>query len=188
MAVYRNSIKNKKAIQKAFADLLLEKNDINKITVKEIVERADISKSTFYAHYQDIYAVEEELEIEIINFLKGILQDYMHSHNLNYPTYIRKLINLLKENEDIYKKIINSNYQIRFIDELKDMCNEAVNNDVRINFLSKDEKKRKAEIDFITNGTIHLFVDYFKGKIPQTLDEIGEGIASVMNIMCHSIN
>ena len=162
MAVYRNSLKNKKAIQKAFADLLLEKNDINKITVKEIVERADISKSTFYAHYQDIYAVEEELEIEVINFLK--------------------------ENEDIYKKIINSNYQIRFIDELKDMCNEAVNNDVRINFLSKDEKKRKAEIDFITNGTIHLFVDYFKGKIPQTLDEIGEGIASVMNIMCHSIN
>ena len=54
MAVYRNSLKNKKAIQKAFADLLLEKNDINKITVKEIVERADISKSTFYAHYQDI--------------------------------------------------------------------------------------------------------------------------------------
>ena len=45
----RNVRKSKKAIQKAFAELLSEKNDINKITVKEIVERADISKSTFYS-------------------------------------------------------------------------------------------------------------------------------------------
>ena len=58
---------------------------------------------------------------------------------------------------------------------------EVISKDVHINFLSSDKNKRKAEIDFITNGTIHLFVDYFKGKIPQTLDEIGEGIISVIN-------
>ena len=58
----RNVRKSKKAIQKAFAELLSEKNDINKITVKELVERADISKSTFYSHYQDIYSVKEEFE------------------------------------------------------------------------------------------------------------------------------
>ena len=33
MALYRNALKNKKAIQRAFAELLSEKNDITKITV-----------------------------------------------------------------------------------------------------------------------------------------------------------
>ena len=177
----RNVRKSKKAIQKAFAELLSEKNDINKITVKEIVERADISKSTFYSHYEDIYSVSEEFEDEITSLLNSLLEDYLKSHTLDYPTYIKKLIELLKRNEDLYKKIFLSDLPLRFISNLKDKCNEVISKDVHINFLSSDKNKRKAEIDFITNGTIHLFVDYFKGKIPQTLDEIGEGIISVIN-------
>ena len=177
----RNVRKSKKAIQKAFAELLSEKNDINKITVKEIVERADISKSTFYSHYEDIYSVSEEFEDEITTLLNSLLEDYLKSHTLDYPAYIKKLIELLKRNEDLYKKIFLSDLPLRFISNLKDKCNEVISKDVHINFLSNDKNKRKAEIDFITNGTIHLFVDYFKGKIPQTLDEIGEGIISVIN-------
>ena len=177
----RNVRKSKKAIQKAFAELLSEKNDINKISVKEIVERADISKSTFYSHYEDIYSVSEEFEDEITSLLNSLLEDYLKSHTLDYPTYIKKLIELLKRNEDLYKKIFLSDLPLRFISNLKDKCNEVISKDVHINFLSNDKNKRKAEIDFITNGTIHLFVDYFKGKIPQTLDEIGEGIISVIN-------
>ena len=71
----RNVRKSKKAIQKAFAELLSEKNDINKITVKEIVERADISKSTFYSHYEDIYSVSEEFEDEITTLLNSLLEE-----------------------------------------------------------------------------------------------------------------
>jgi AcrR family transcriptional regulator len=177
----RNVRKSKKAIQKAFAELLSEKNDINKITVKELVERADISKSTFYSHYQDIYSVKEEFEDEIISLLNSLLEDYLKSHTLDYPTYIKKLIELLKKNEDLYKKIFLSDLPSKFINNLKDKCNDVISKDVHLNFLSEDNNKRKAEIDFITNGTIHLFVDYFKGKIPQTLDEIGEGIINVIN-------
>ena len=91
----RNVRKSKKAIQKAFAELLSEKNDINKITVKEIVERADISKSTFYSHYEDIYSVSEEFEDEITTLLNSLLEDYLKSHTLDYPTYIKKLIELV---------------------------------------------------------------------------------------------
>ena len=41
--------KTKRAIQKAFVALLREK-PIEKITVKEIAERAEINKTTFYSH------------------------------------------------------------------------------------------------------------------------------------------
>ena len=43
--------KTKRAIQKAFIALLREK-PIEKITVKEIAERAEINKTTFYSHYE----------------------------------------------------------------------------------------------------------------------------------------
>ena len=45
--------KTKRAIQKAFVALLREK-PIEKITVKEIAERAEINKTTFYSHYETL--------------------------------------------------------------------------------------------------------------------------------------
>lgn len=183
MKEYRNSRRTRKHIKEAFAELVSEKNDINKITVKELVERADISKSTFYAHYVDIYGVAEDFEDEIINLLKSVLDEYNKTHSINYSIYVKELITLLKQNEEMYKKIFASDLPIMFIDKLKDMCNEVIRKDSHIKLLSNDPKKRIAEIDFITNGTIHLFVDYFKGQIPQTLDQIGEAIIKAVEMM-----
>ena len=45
------------------------------ITVGELAERADIAKSTFYNHYDDIYAVAEEFENELIAKLSAVLDE-----------------------------------------------------------------------------------------------------------------
>lgn len=49
-----SSVKTRNLIRGTFAELLYEKKNINKITVTELVQRADINRSTFYSHY-DVY-------------------------------------------------------------------------------------------------------------------------------------
>lgn len=172
-SVYRNSIRTRRMIREAFAELVSEKQDIAKITVKELVERADISKSTFYCHYEDIYAVRGEFENEILSLLDDALKTYTREHPEEFAPYVNKIIQHLKDNERLYKKIFASDDPIKFIDQLKAICNERVNKDVQLNSLSQDPNTRMAEIDFLTNGIIHLFVDYFKGMLAISLDEIG---------------
>ncbi len=173
-AVYRNSIRTKKMIREAFAELVSEKQDITKITVKELVERADISKSTFYCHYQDVYAVIEEFEQEILSLLEDTLNNYMKEHKEEFAPYVKRIIQHLKENEGLYKKIFASDLPSKFIDRLKSICNERINKDIHFDALSSDPDIRMAEIDFLTSGITHLFVDYFKGTIKLSLDDIGE--------------
>ena len=48
--------KTERSIQQAFLDLRRQK-PLEKITVKELCQRADIHKSTFYSHYEDLYAL-----------------------------------------------------------------------------------------------------------------------------------
>lgn len=48
----RRSMRSKKAILDAFADLVLEK-DIKNISVANIIKRANIGRTTFYAHFED---------------------------------------------------------------------------------------------------------------------------------------
>ena len=58
--------KTERAIKEAFMELRREK-PVEKIRVKELCDRACINKSTFYAHYQDIYALANAMEDEMVH-------------------------------------------------------------------------------------------------------------------------
>lgn len=67
-------IKTRKAIREAFLELRA-KNALEKIKVKELCDRALINKTTFYKHYQDIYALSEEIENETILSIMDRFED-----------------------------------------------------------------------------------------------------------------
>ena len=100
-------------IRVAFVELLGEKKSIEGITVGELAERADIAKSTFYNHYDDVYAVAEEFENELIGELSAALDEIEVQNATEYEDYIRKVIGFLKKNEDIYRKAVTSS-DVRF--------------------------------------------------------------------------
>lgn len=57
--------KTEGSIQQAFLDLRRQK-PLEKITVKELCQRAEIHKSTFYSHYEDLYALSDALETQVV--------------------------------------------------------------------------------------------------------------------------
>ncbi len=64
--------KTKRSIRQAFLQLR-RKKPLERITVKELSELAEISKATFYLHYKDIYDLSEHLEEEVIrSIIAGI--------------------------------------------------------------------------------------------------------------------
>ena len=60
--------KTKKAIADAFLTMASQK-PIEKITVTDIIKEAQINKSTFYAHYHDIYDLMDVLRNEAIEMV-----------------------------------------------------------------------------------------------------------------------
>lgn len=58
--------KTKESICAAFVELRARKA-LERISVKELCVLARINKSTFYAHYKDIYDLSEQIESEIIS-------------------------------------------------------------------------------------------------------------------------
>ena len=61
----RDVIRTKMAIGQAYYELLFLKNR-EKITVKDVLERANFSQGTFYAHYRDIEDLNDQLENYIL--------------------------------------------------------------------------------------------------------------------------
>jgi len=54
---------------------LLQKKPISKITIKELCEKADINRTTFYNHYLDHYDLLKKIEDEALALAKEIIND-----------------------------------------------------------------------------------------------------------------
>ena len=91
----RRTMKTKKAIFQAFSELLKEK-ELRKITVQEIVDKADISRVTFYKYYLDVYDLYDKVENELL---------------LNMGLITLQLAD--KPSKEFFKEIINYIYNNR---------------------------------------------------------------------------
>ena len=78
-----SSKKTRQLIKDSFIELLYEKKDIKKVKVTELVKKANIDRTTFYSHYDNIYSVAQEFEdefIDLIDFEIGKIKDYEEIH------------------------------------------------------------------------------------------------------------
>jgi len=99
--------KSQEKIEKAFIELI-QKREINEISVVEIIKLAQINRSTFYANYLDIYdlanKIRDKLEAEV-NFLYQ--DEIVNCYNSN--DYL-KIFKHIKENQLFYKTYFKLNY------------------------------------------------------------------------------
>ena len=68
----------KMVLKKALLELMQHK-PVNKITVKEICERAELNRATFYAHYSDCFDLLESIEEELFGQFERSMQSYTRS-------------------------------------------------------------------------------------------------------------
>lgn len=69
----RRIVKSQKAIRGAFLDALFEKG-FEDITIKDITERADLSRKTFYLHYMDKYDLLDKIVDKHLEELREICE------------------------------------------------------------------------------------------------------------------
>ncbi len=179
--VYRNVVRTKKMIRQAFTDLLEEKKDLEKISVSELAERADLSKSTFYYHYEDIYAVAEEIERELIDKLSEVLERIEVEQASEYDRYIKIIMDFLREQEEMYRKVICSSSPILFIEKLKFILSKKVFEESKVLPFSSDLSVRYVQIRFLTNACVDTMVDYFKGVLDLPLEQVSSIILGVLD-------
>lgn len=91
--------KTKRSIKNTFLNLRMRK-PLERITVRELTEQAEISKATFYLHYKDIYDLSDCMENEVIRDLLGQISD-PRSILENPQKFILEFVNLFYSQKNI---------------------------------------------------------------------------------------
>ncbi|MCD8764447.1 TetR/AcrR family transcriptional regulator [Staphylococcus hominis] len=115
MAEDRRVRKSKRAIKQAFIQLLKE-NNLDRITIQQISDLADVNRGTFYLNYEDKYALLDEMENEQIEEIKRFVD--IRKMDLSTKTsdtfiddfannIIKNVITHIEHNIEFYQVILN---------------------------------------------------------------------------------
>ena len=120
-STHKNASRSRFLIKQAFGELLHEK-ELNKITVTDVVERANISRGTFYAHYLDVYDLYMSIQNNVLETLEKGLEAIGIEHIVCDPTDAINIgMAFLAENKDYYGLFINSSHSDTFFNRVFDL-------------------------------------------------------------------
>ncbi|HBD86300.1 MAG TPA: TetR/AcrR family transcriptional regulator [Clostridiales bacterium] len=112
--VDRRVRRTQRQLRMALTTLMMEK-DINKITVHEIAELADVNRGTFYSHYKDVGDLLNRLEEGVFTSLTEVSRKYRPEiPGGDAFHFILELLTLVDENADICKALMCNNGDMHF--------------------------------------------------------------------------
>ena len=177
---YRSSVRSRRMIREAFLELLDEK-EYGKITVTDITNRADLNRSTFYAHYPDVRGVVEEIQDEIIEGNMTLVKEMKYRNVLKDPMpYLNSICKTLEENIRLFKKMGHTAEVHLHLDKYRSMIAQDIMNHEEIPEEIRNAAFFKIRIHFFVGGIMNTYQQWAEGKLDCTLTEISQEIASLI--------
>lgn len=162
MAKYLNATqKTKTKLRETFWELYQEK-PIEKISVREIIEKAHFNRSTFYEYYPDIYAVLNEIEEELFDGLFGNKTQLILDYSLSLDELIYEVAQNYRKHQKYLKVLLGKNGDPQFLDKIKEhlksLLRPLLDSTDMISFQNPDYF-----LEYLTNGLIGMLI-YWQQK------------------------
>ena len=165
--------KTKNAIKNGLAELLLEKS-IGDVSVRELTEKVDLNRGTFYLHYKDIFDLVEQIETEMFEELQYIIDSHPAKEMNGEPLpLLEDIFNFLKENSIMATALISKNGDIAFVNKLKYLIKEKCFCDWEIFFnKNKNDDIFNYFYNYLVSGCIGLFETWLNNGLKETPKEM----------------
>ena len=170
----RRSRRTRRLIAEGLIALMLEKR-YDHITVQEIIDRADVGRSTFYAHYRD----KDELLVSGFEDIRAALdaeKDAADSGTDKKAEFLRPMLAVFKHVEG-HRHFWGALTRKGGADLITRILRENVNELVREHFRSqfaevKDQMQLDAAMQFAAGACMGLLIWWLDNDIPYTAEEI----------------
>lgn len=160
--------RTKKRIQETFL-AMLDQESLDKITVKDLVDRCGMNRNTFYYYYQDLYALLEELLQEEVEKIMAA----HHTFDLWQEGFLDAIAFVLEHRRVAYH-VFNSNareYVIRYCLRLGDFILTDVVRELSAGLPVALEDQRIL-VDFYKHALVGVVSDWLEQGMKEDLSAV----------------
>lgn len=161
------------ALRHALLELLKEKG-IDKITVKEICERAKLNRGTFYLHYESpaglLKDIENEFAEESTRFFRSFWQEGRE------VSIMEAMFACVKENSDVFSTLMGPNGDPGFFLDYMGGMREYVLNQWQEEFPHYSREHLDFIYDFVSAGSTQLILRWLQDSRGITASEFARRV------------
>ncbi len=159
---------------------LVKQKPISTITIKEICERADINRSTFYTHYGSQYELLDQIEAEIITDMNNTLASYNYSKEDEGLEMTIKLLEYIAENKEVCETLLSEHGNVSFRKRVMNIALEhTIDNLIQDDQIDVDFSEYVSL--FYVSGSIQVIETWLKNGMDKSPKQMAEMISELAN-------
>lgn len=153
-------LRTRDKIYRCFLEMRRKKS-IEDIRITELCEKAGINRATFYHHYQDIYALSDELEYGVIDrYQQNLNENDIHLFFHEPSQFLAHLKEVIEAEKETINILSSGRREIMFSKMEEKLVDFLMNG-------SEDEELR-IQLTFAIGGAIHVIYVYSSDRSYQT--------------------
>lgn len=160
---------SKLLFKNALMDLLKEKGSVAKISVRELCDRAELNRSTFYAHYNEPKDLLYEIETELLDATEEHLKKIGEENDAGAHKYILSFLQYIRQNDKQFRTLLidsaDPDFRSRFMQQ---SIIQFVNN-LRIELPKELEQYI---FSYILNGSTGIIIQWIRSDYAVNENEI----------------
>lgn len=176
----KRSRKSRQAIKDAFKEMVLTQ-EMSHIVIKDLAEKADVNRKTFYLHYTDVYNVLEDVEDELLDDIKSIFAKFDMDKIKTDPYPLLLAISdgvSGSENETFNKLLFSSTISGNFMRKIKDMLKRELFDSYKFNGVNAP--KANIVLSFIVSGVVDCYRDWYLSDRSESLEELARELSELI--------
>lgn len=181
--VDRRVLRTRRMLRNGLAQLMREKR-AQDITVRELAERCDITRGTFYIHYRNVFDMVDHIEDELIDEFRRVIVSFSPREMLDPSQQLLvQLFRLMRDNMDIVSVLVGPNGDLKFINRFKRMVKEQYLTALKEAECTGKERCFDFFASFVVSGFVGLFEVWFAHGMTETPEEVA-GLAWKVVMPC----
>ena len=182
--------KTKSLIENTLIELLKEKS-FNKITIKDLTERANIGRGTFYIHYSDKYDMLEQIEDNIISEMKDMCEEetrnipedtLLPSNKKAFTSLFIKIYTCISNHSEIIQVLLGPNSDMSFTMKIKNFVKGFILKQVKPKLINN-----KIPFEYLQEIAISLHLSIITRWLKNGMKELPEELAAMSSKIASSV-
>lgn len=169
-------------ILETFSDML-DRMPFDKITVTALIKECNISRNTFYYHYEDIYALLDE---SLINWLGTQLDSYSKD---SWQEILKSMLYFCKDNQRKIYHIFNSLSRDQLAHYVFDQTDHSIATHIQnyVNSQKCDPKRAETVGEIISYSVYGYFMRFLWNNMEDDIEESVNNLTSVFNELLENL-
>ena len=165
--------KTKRLLRQGLSQLMMQKK-IKDISVRELAELVDINRGTFYIHYRDIYDMVAQIENEMYEDFKRILESHVVPTDEGSLRFLIDFYTYISANHEMVAALLSSNGDIAFLTRIQDMLHVRAMKILGQRYPEQNTRDFEFFYDFVTAGTVQLLNTWLTRETHKTPQEMAD--------------